>query len=247
MLCRVTSGMTTEVVAELGVYLIERRLDRVEKWFEHLPSTALDGDGIALCKDERLSPQDIDVCIEDLCLPVLKPDVTDEQLIVSHCHSGRRSSRSLRCLSDHDLEGLITSEEDLLRVAVGARIGELALKPEKDTDPPLIARCGDLCGQPCEIGRATDGAIGANEYALSKPIVSSRGSRQIDREIRNGLMLRRNRATDDAEDTNVGGKIAVSALKQIKGEVEFSLRNSLSKVEIQTICQRFPPYRRVSG
>ena len=85
----------------------------------------------------------------------------------------------LRRLAHDELERLVTPEEHLLRVAVRARVGELALEAKEDAEPALVADRGDVGRDAHEVDGAVDGLPGPEEHALTEVVVGPRRSREV--------------------------------------------------------------------
>src|SRR5690606_41896239 len=122
---------------------------------EDAPGAGSDGDRGALSEDERLTARRVDVSGEDLRLPGPATHVAHEEIAGLERRRRRGADGPLGRLPHHEFERLITPEEHLLRVAVRARIRELALEAQEDTEPALVASRGDVGGDAHEV----DGAV----------------------------------------------------------------------------------------
>ncbi len=60
-------------------------------------------------------------------------------------------------------------------------------------------------------------------------------SSQVEGEVRQRCVLGWDGAGDDAEHTEVGGKVVVGLLEQLEGEVELGLGDPLTKIEVNPI------------
>jgi len=151
---RMTPRRPDEVVIQLGVHLVEGRLHGVDRGLKDVLQPADDLHRVALGEDERLASRDVDVGREDLGRAVRARDVADEQLVGLERHLGGCPDGRRRPLADDDLEGFVATEEDLLRVAVGARVAQQSLETQKQTPrasapgPPPAPRWGVPRGPP---------------------------------------------------------------------------------------------------
>src|SRR5690606_5660887 len=77
---RMAARRAGEVVVQLGVDFIERRLHRVDGRLENVPGPADDRYRVPGREDEDLPARDVDVAGEDLGLAVRPPHVADQEL-----------------------------------------------------------------------------------------------------------------------------------------------------------------------
>jgi hypothetical protein len=173
----VAPGDGGEVVAQLGVGLVERRLHRRGERLEDAPRPGGHGHRGALREDERLPARGVEVGDEDLRLPRAAAHVAEEQLVGLQRGLRRDADGALGRLAHDELERLVTPEEHLLRVAVRARVGELALEAKEDAQPALVADRGHVGRDAHEVDGAVHGLPGPEEHALTEVVVGPRRAR----------------------------------------------------------------------
>jgi len=142
-------------------------LNRVGRRIDDVPETADDLDGISLGEDKGLPPGRIDVRVDDLSLSGSALYIADEQLGLYKGNFRCRSDGRFGCLPNDNLKRLIPPEEDLLGVAVGARIGEQPVEPEKHPQPSLVPGRAHLGRDSRQIHRAVDVLVRAEEDPLA--------------------------------------------------------------------------------
>jgi hypothetical protein len=224
-----------EVVAQLGVGLIERRLNRRGERLEDAPGPGGHGHRGALREDERLSARGVEVRDEDLRLPGATTDVAEEQLVGLQRGLRRDADGPLGRLPHHELERLVSPEEHLLGVAVRSRVGELALETQEDAQPPLVADRGDIGRDAHEVDGAVHGLTRAEEHALAEVVVRPPWRGEVHRQVGNRRVWGRDGTGDDAVDVQVGGEVPVRLLEQREREVELGLGDALAEVEVDAI------------
>jgi hypothetical protein len=231
----VAPGDGGEVVAQLGVGLIERRLHGRGERLEDAPRPGGHGHRGALREDECLPARGVEVGDEDLRLPRAAAHVAEEQLVRLERGLRRDADGALGRLAHDELERLVTPEEHLLRVAVRARVGELALEAKEDAEPALVADRGHVGRDAHEVDGAVDGLPGPEEHALTEIVVGPRRSREVHGQVGDRRVRRRNGTGDDAVDVQIGGEVPVGLLEQGEREVELGLGDALAEVEVDAI------------
>lgn len=117
--------------------------------------------------------------------------VAEEQLVLRELCPEPRALRHLRRLADNDLKGFVAPKIDLLRVSIEARVGELSIEFERNSQPFFISRRTHL-GQPAgKIDRTVNPLIRPDINALTQMIISPRRRRQINREVCHGCVALR--------------------------------------------------------
>src|SRR6185369_12102316 len=99
---------------------------------------------------------------------------------------------------------LVAPEVDLLRVAVGPRVGEQPIELEEYAEPALLARGGDRRWEAGVVDRAVDPLLGSKEDPLAEPIVPDGRRAQVDGQVSNRRVWGDFGAMDEAEHADVG-------------------------------------------
>ncbi len=232
---RMAPGDGGEVVAQLGVGLVERGLHGRGERLEDAPRPGGHGHRGALREDERLPARGVEIGDQDLRLPRASPHVAEQQLVGLERGLRRDADGPLGRLPHHELERLVSPEEHLLGVAVRARVGELALETQEDAQPPLIADRGDIGRDAHEVHGTVHGLARAEEHALAEVVVRPPWRGEVHGQVGHRRVRRRDGTGDDAVDVQVGGEVPVRLLEQREREVELGLGDALAEVEVDAI------------
>ena len=137
------AGDGGEVVAQLGVGLIERRLNRRGERLEDAPRPVVTATEVPCAKMNACRRRGVEVGDEDLRLPGRRRVVAEEQLVRLECGLRRDADNALRRLAHDELERLVTPEEHLLQLP-SVRGSESWREAKEDAEPALVADRGDV-------------------------------------------------------------------------------------------------------
>ena len=158
----------------------------------------------------------------------------EERVVLEAARDGSSCGR-LDALLDEELEGLVPAKIDLLAVPVGPRVGELPGELEEDTERALVALGLHVGRDARRVDGAIDALARAEEDPLAELVVRPPRRGQVDREIGDRRVRRRDGAADDSEDTDVRGEVPIRLFQQREGEIQLGLRDALAEIEVGSI------------
>ena len=122
-----------------------------------------------------------------------------------------------------------------VRVGVRLPLPALSIRDGTGRHPCLRNRGPSWCGDARQVHGEVHPLPSAEEDPLAEAVVGPGGAGQVEGEVRQGCVLGGEGTGDDAEHTEVGGEVVIGLLEQLEGKVEFSLGDSLAKIEVDLI------------